>query len=313
MRALDRDLRAGARGHGRQERRPARAAAGPGLLTLGNGCSVEPEVDLRGHWLDGDVLRVGRVRIDKRATVGTRSTLAPGTRVGAWSEIAPGSAVVYSVPPGERGGGSPAVFDGPARRAMAHDRAPRTRTVGGDLRGDRRRARGPARVAGLCGCSWSAWRSRRDDDPRARRAGEAAGDALRAVPLAAVTVVVVLAVATLAAVRLLGLGFREGYHAVHSRAGWRVWATLRLMDDARTTLFPLYSSLATPVWLRLLGADIGKDVEASTALMLPTLTTVGEGAFLADDTLIGSYELGHGWLRVERSKVGKRAFLGNSG
>jgi len=47
--------------------------------------------------------------------------------------------------------------------------------------------------------------------------------------------------------------------------------------------------------------------------MLPTLTTVGDGAFLADDTLIGSYELGHGWLHVERSKVGKRAFLGNSG
>ena len=85
------------------------------------------------------------------------------------------------------------------------------------------------------------------------------------------------------------------------------------MDDARTTLFPLYSSMATPAWLRALGADIGKDVEASTALMLPTLTTVGDGAFLADDTLIGSYELGHGWLRVERSKVGKRAFLGNSG
>ena len=85
------------------------------------------------------------------------------------------------------------------------------------------------------------------------------------------------------------------------------------MDDARTTLFPLYASTATPLWLRALGADIGKDVEASTVLMIPSLTSVGDGAFLADDTLIGSYELGRGWLRVERSKVGKRAFLGNSG
>ncbi|NUU18746.1 amino acid adenylation domain-containing protein [Cellulomonas humilata] len=279
-----------------------------GLLTLGNGCSVEPEVDLRGHWLDGDVLRVGRVRIDKRATVGTRSTLAPGTRVGAWSEVAPGSAVLDSVPPGELWVGSPAVFDGPARRHWPHDRAPRARrwvaiygltaTVLSAL---------PV-VAGLCGLLVVGVAL-----GGATTRAEAAADALRAVPLAAVTVVVVLAVVTLAAVRLLGLGFREGYHAVHSRAGWQVWATLRLMDDARTTLFPLYSSLATPVWLRLLGADIGKDVEASTALMLPSLTTVGDGAFLADDTLIGSYELGHGWLRVERSKVGKRAFLGNSG
>ena len=47
--------------------------------------------------------------------------------------------------------------------------------------------------------------------------------------------------------------------------------------------------------------------------MIPRLTTVNDGAFLADDTLIGSYELGGGWLRVERAKIGKRAFVGNSG
>ena len=48
-------------------------------------------------------------------------------------------------------------------------------------------------------------------------------------------------------------------------------------------------------------------------LLIPKMTTVGDGAFLADDTLVGGYELGGGWLRVERVKVGKRAFLGNSG
>ena len=42
------------------------------------------------------------------------------------------------------------------------------------------------------------------------------------------------------------------------------------------------------------------------------LTTIDDGAFLADDTLIGGYELGGGWLRAERVKVGKRAFVGNS-
>ena len=52
------------------------------------------------------------------------------------------------------------------------------------------------------------------------------------------------------------------------------------MDDARTLLFPLYSSLATPVWLRALGAKIGRDVEASTVLLLPRMTSVGAGAFL---------------------------------
>jgi len=43
------------------------------------------------------------------------------------------------------------------------------------------------------------------------------------------------------------------------------------------------------------------------------MTSIGEGAFLADDTMIGSYELERGWLRIGHAKVGKRAFLGNSG
>jgi non-ribosomal peptide synthetase-like protein len=40
---------------------------------------------------------------------------------------------------------------------------------------------------------------------------------------------------------------------------------------------------------------------------------VNDGAFLADDTLLGGYELVGGWLRVEPVKIGKRAFVGNSG
>ncbi len=279
-----------------------------GLLTLGDRCAVEPEVDLRGHWLDGDVLHVGRIRIDKRATVGTRSTLAPGVRIGQGAQVAAGSAVLTGVAPGELWAGSPAAFAGPAGESWPGGRAPRGRrwvavygvtaavlaalpvlaatcgllVVGAGLRG-----------AG----SWSA----------------AWDDAARAVPAGALLSFAVLALATLAGVRLLGRGLTPGHHPVRSRTGWQIWATQRLMDDARGTLYPLYASTLTPYWLRALGARIGRDVEASTVLMLPSLTTVGDGAFLADDTLIGSYELGRGWLRVEPAKVGKRAFLGNSG
>ena len=52
------------------------------------------------------------------------------------------------------------------------------------------------------------------------------------------------------------------------------------------------------MWLRLLGAKVGRGVEASTVLALPTMTTVGDGAFLADDTMVATYELGGGWLRI---------------
>ena len=93
----------------------------------------------------------------------------------------------------------------------------------------------------------------------------------------------------------------------------QVWMTERILDQARTILFPIYASLFTPVWLRLLGARVGRGVEASI-LLVPRMTTIGDGAFLADDdTMIASYELGRGWMRIAPAKVGKRAFLGNSG
>jgi non-ribosomal peptide synthetase-like protein len=143
--------------------------------------------------------------------------------------------------------------------------------------------------------------------------GDAALHALWAIPLMTLVGFVTLALLTLVAVRLLGIGIKAGHYPVRSRIGWQVWATERLLDSARTLLFPLYASMLTPWWLRALGAKIGRDVEASTVLLLPKMTTVGEGAFLADDTMIASYELGGGWLHVAGAKVGKRAFLGNSG
>jgi non-ribosomal peptide synthetase-like protein len=100
---------------------------------------------------------------------------------------------------------------------------------------------------------------------------------------------------------------------VHGRTGWQVWATERLMDMARMGLFPIYASLFTPVWLRLLGAKVGRSTEISTVLALPKMTTVADGAFLADDTMVAGYELGRGWLHVAPARIGKAAFLGNSG
>jgi non-ribosomal peptide synthetase-like protein len=63
----------------------------------------------------------------------------------------------------------------------------------------------------------------------------------------------------------------------------------------------------------MLGARVGRDVEASTVLLLPSMTTIRDGAFLADDTLVASYELGGGRVRIARAEIGTRAFLGNSG
>jgi non-ribosomal peptide synthetase-like protein len=279
-----------------------------GLMTLGAGASVAPEVDLSGHWLDGDVLHVGRVRVGAGASVGSRTVLLPGARVGQDAEVAPGSGVAGSVPPGELWAGSPAARVGVSHRGWPRQRPPRNLWwVPAYVITSAALAALPlvSAAAGLA-VLWPGLRG-----------SAGAADAVRATaPLVLPAIVVALAVhalLTLLSVRLFGLGLHAGYHPVRSRTGWQVWATERLMDDARTYLYPLYASLITPVWLRSLGARVGRGVEASTVLMLPAMTTVGDHAFLADDTLVGSYELARGWLRIERAKVGKRAFLGNSG
>jgi non-ribosomal peptide synthetase-like protein len=279
-----------------------------GLLSLGAGCSVESEVDLSGHWLDGDVLRVGRVRVGVGATIGSRSTLLPGARVGQDAEVAAGSAVSGAIPPGERWGGSPAQRLGVARHRWP-GRRPRRAPLWVPLFGLTSGLLGAFPVIAAAGGLAVIGHAVHDDAVL----GDAVRSALLATPLATVVSLLVLALLTLLSARLLGIGLRPGFHPVRGRIGWQVWATERLIDEARTYLFPLYASLATPAWLRALGAKVGRGVEASTVLLLPKMTTIGDEAFLADDTMIGSYELGGGWLRIKPAKIGKRAFLGNSG
>ncbi|WP_233159697.1 Pls/PosA family non-ribosomal peptide synthetase [Pseudonocardia sp. MH-G8] len=279
-----------------------------GMLKLGRGAAVEPEVDLGGYWVDGDVVHIGKIRIGADATIGSRSTLLPGARIGKGAEIAAGSTVSGAVPAGQRWAGSPA-----GRTGKSDVRWPSTRPAHSRswalAYGVTSMALGlvPAAAAlpalailaaGVVGAASPA---------------EATTGALLVVAPATVAYLLTYAALVVAGVRLLGINMAEGFHPVHSRAGWQVWSTERLMGMARTGLFPLYSSRFTAAWLRLLGAEVGRDVEASTVIALPKMTTVADGAFLADDTMVGTYELSGGWMHVAPSRVGKQAFLGNSG
>ena len=279
-----------------------------GMLELGEGCSVEPEVDLSGHWIDGDVIHIGGIRIGDGAAIGSRSTLFPGAKIGKNAEVAPGSAVIGRVKAGQSWAGSPAVKVGKAEHPWPTQR-PQQASQWVPVYGLTSLAIASLPIIALAAGIAVIGGAIAD----APDLGAAIPQALLWLPVATLLALFVFAALTAAAVRALGIGLTEGYHPVRSRVGWQVWATERLLDSARTFLFPLYASLLTPVWLRLLGANIGKDVEASTVLLLPKFTTVADGAFLADDTMVASYELGGGWLHIQEAKVGKRAFLGNSG
>jgi non-ribosomal peptide synthetase-like protein len=280
-----------------------------GLLTVGDAAAVEPEVDLRGYWIDGDVVHVGAMAIGPGARIGARSMLAPGADVGADAEVAAGSLVVGRVPGDQFWSGSPAErVARHARGPWSTDAPPRRSLWLGVY------AVVALLVASLPGLGLLAgfavlWSPIDDADSL----GEAVRAGLPWLPLAVLVGYLTLAVLVVLLVRLFAVGLRSGPHPVRSGTGVRIWGTLRVLDEARTWLYPVYSSALTPLWLRLLGARIGKGVEASTVLMIPKFTHVNDHAFLADDTLIGCYELGGGWIRVEQVKIGKRAFVGNSG
>lgn len=279
-----------------------------GLLTLGKHAAVEPEVDLTGYWLDGDVLHVGAIDIKEGARVGARSTLLPGTVVGKYAHVEAGSTVTgrKKIKDGQRWSGSPAKKVGRSKHRFP-SKPPKRRPWWVAIYGATSLllAAQPL-IALLIGAIV-------DLALVHSTAGNRFIGAVLFAPLAALVAFATYMLQTWLGVRILSIGISPGVNPVRSAAGWRLWAIERLMDEARTQLFPLYASQLTPRWLRALGARIGKDVEISTAVMIPALTDVKDGAFLADDTMIGGYELGGGWIHSGEAKVGKRSFVGNSG
>ena len=279
-----------------------------GLLTLGHRSAVEPEVDLCGHWIDGDAFHVGDITIGDDATVGARTTLLPGAIVGKNADVAPGSGVLDKIKNGQYWKGSPAVKSGRVNHPWPDERPP-TRSRWVPIYGltslllSALPLIAAATVLAVIGVAVH----------RTHRLSQAVLPALLWTPVATLAALVVYALSTMIAVRTLSLGLREGYHPVRSRAGWQLWATERLMDAARNYLFPLYASLLTPMWLRLLGTKVGRGTEISTVLLTPKFAVIEDSAFLADDTMVASYELGGGWIYTAKTTVGRRAFLGNSG
>lgn len=279
-----------------------------GMLRLGHRVSIEPEVDLTGHWIDGDLFHVGPISVGNDASIGARTTLFPGAVVGKNADVAPGSGVVGKVKNGQYWKGSPAVKSGKARHPWPEHRPPRA-PLWVAAYGVTSMLLGAVPLVALAvGLGVLVWPARRSATLTSALAASAPW-----IPVAALVAFGIYAAFTVLMVRILAIGLREGYHPVRSRVGWQLWTTERLMDAARNYLFPVYASLLTPWWLRALGAKVGRNTEISTALLTPKFTVVEDGAFLADDTMVASYELGGGWIHVAKATVGKRAFLGNSG
>jgi len=105
---------------------------------------------------------------------------------------------------------------------------------------------------------------------------------------------------------------QAGIFSIHSPAFWRKKFVTLVLDTSLRSLHGLYASVFAPIWLRLLGATVGRHAEVSTAEgMVPELLNVGEDSFVADGAMLGDEELRGGWMILKPTRIGHRSFVGN--
>jgi non-ribosomal peptide synthetase-like protein len=280
------------------------------LIAIGEGATLEADVDVHGWWIEGQELVVGEPRVGSAARVGTRSVLMPGSDVGAGAEIEPGTVVTDEVPAGQRWGGSPARQTGTAGDGWPEPLAPRLRPT--------------ARLSAMYGAGLITQSAipllaslpgillLTTLAPGRWSAASLLVTMIMGAPLLALSFVVADALLVALAVRAVSLLITPGWQREDASAGWALWFSESVMAHARAVLFPLYASVYTRPWLRLMGIRVGRRTEVSTAVGLNRLTSLGANSFAADDVVFSSAEARGGWLHVAPIDVGDGTFLGNS-
>ena len=107
---------------------------------------------------------------------------------------------------------------------------------------------------------------------------------------------------------------KPGRFPLHSNRYLNKWLVSQIQETSLAILHGVYATVYAPFWYRLLGAQVGKNAEISTALgVVPDMLTLGEESFIADAVMLGDEEIDGGWVSVQPTVIGKRSFVGNSG
>jgi len=278
------------------------------LVHIGAGATIESGVDLRGWWIDGQELVVGEIRVGAGARIGSRSLLGPGTVIGEGAELEPGTGVSGMVPAGERWSGSP---------------ARRVGTAGEDWPAERPLVRHGARgwawlfvlslvLEGIFGLAVLA-----AVIGMLTLLGGALPTqhnlSLLIVLEAAVTTAVIVPVTAILLALMLRLVWRlvrPGWYDENHPVGWALWFAEELRESVSTLLFPLYASMYTRSWFRLMGLTVGREAEISVVTGLNPSVTIGELSQITDDIGFCGVRAHNGWLAVEPVEVGEKSFLG---
>ena len=279
------------------------------LVSIGDDAAIGVDASLSGYAIEEGTLVIGRVRIGARCVVGARSvlsidtTLADDAALDELSMLTPGA----SIPACEQWAGSPAC------RAPTEGRVDREAPV---MRpGWWRRVMlsatylaaallMPAFVVTAFFPGLVLLHALQE------RMGAAS---LIASPLVAASFIVLLCL-EIALLKWVVVGrVRAGRYDLWSGFVLRMWLFDRAMAVSLDVLGGLYATLFLNPWLRLMGMRVGRNAEVSTASSFaPDLAHVGDDAFVADCVSLGTPRIGRGQMDLEETRIGVRAFIGNS-
>ena len=278
------------------------------VVTIGDDTSIGAQTQLLGYRIEDGLLKIGRVDIGSQVFVGIHSYMGLNVRIGNKAKIDDLTAIhdEQDVCPGQELRGSPAAPAKVSVPAPAVEKATRATVVKYAIAQwfvwqmvgiTTFVAGGPSIVLGL----WMFLPQRLT---------------WRFLVLPSLPVLAALSACFVYAAFYRSLSPKvtaPRNFSVYSIHYLRRWYLDALMAITRTFLHPLYTTIYLPLWLRLMGTQIGEWAEISTVSWLaPDLTVLGPQSFFADGSIIGGHRVYCGTMTTATVTIGKRSFVGNS-
>ncbi|TVY21131.1 Linear gramicidin synthase subunit B, partial [Lachnellula arida] len=282
------------------------------LVSIGDDVTMGKDTVLAASWIERGRLILAPVSVGSQTHVGSNTVLEGGSNIAEGGELGPMSMLPQgaNVPAGERWTGSPARFQ-------------TYPTEVGDMRATR-----PGELRHLAMIMVMALSSvfvlpviafapqipsiLLFEYANIPGVGWYVQTVIVSVPAAIIYIVLVFV--ELLVLRWLVLGkLVECSYRTTSVYFYRKWLVDRLMDMSLVIFRPVYATLYVVPFLRSLGVKIGRRAEVSTARGINfELTEIGEESFIADRVVIGDGEVRRNMVTLRKTKLHKRAFLGNA-
>jgi non-ribosomal peptide synthetase-like protein len=106
---------------------------------------------------------------------------------------------------------------------------------------------------------------------------------------------------------------KAGVYSVHESMYYRKWWASQVESHLLKMLYGIWETVYISRVLRLLGADIGHEVEVATVQGTNLdLLKIGHESFVASNVVLGDEEICGGYMHLLPTVLGNRVFLGNS-